>query len=89
MIVGFLFNPSCVNLVMESLLFDCKDLLQDFINTVVWHVFRGANQYVDTLAKISLHLSSSFVTFVDPLPMVEDLLAFDKAEFYYTRMICA
>jgi hypothetical protein len=89
LVVGLLFNPSCVNLVMESLLFDCRNLLQDFTNPVVWHVFREANQCADALAKIGLHLSSSFVTFVDPPPVVEDLLAFDKAELYCTRMICA
>ena len=89
--MGLLFNPSCVNLVMESLLFDCRNLLQNFTNTVVRHVFREANQCADILDKIGLHLSSSFVTFVD-LPLVveeEDLLAFDKAQLYCTRMICA
>ena len=89
LIVGLLFNPSCVNLVMEPLLFDCRNLLQDFTNLVVRHVFREANQCADTLAKIGLHLSQSFVTFVDPPPVVEVLLAFDKAELYCTRMICA
>ena len=43
LIVGLLFNPSCVNLVMEPLLFDCRNLLQDFTNPVVQHVFREAN----------------------------------------------
>ena len=76
---------------MEPLLFDFRNFLQDFTNPVVRHVFREANQCTDTLAKIGFHLSSSFVTFVD-LPLVveeEDLLAFDKAQLYCTRMICA
>ncbi len=53
----------------------------------MWHVFRETNQCADTLAKISLNLSSSFVTFVDPPSVVEDLLAFDKAQLYCTCMI--
>ena len=89
LVVSLLFNPSCVNLVMEPLLFDCRNLLQDFTNLVVRHVFREANQCADTLAKIGLHLSQSFVTFIDPPLVVEDLLAFNKAELYCTRMICA
>ena len=86
--MGFLFNPCCVNLVMELLLFDCRNLLQDFTNLVVRYVFREANQCADTLTKIGLHLNSSFVTFVDPSLVMEDLLAFDKAQLYCTRMIC-
>ena len=74
---------------MESLLFDCRNLLQNFTNTVVRHVFREANQCADILDKIGLHLSSSFVIFVDPPLVVEDLLAFDKAQLYCIRMIYA
>jgi hypothetical protein len=55
----------------------------------VEHVFKEANQYADALVKLGLHLNNFFVTFVDPPPMVEDLLAFDKIELYCTRMICA
>ena len=88
LVVGLLFNPSCVNLVMEPLLFDCRNLLQDFTNPIERHVFRKVNQCADALANLGLHLNSSFVTFVDPSPMVEDLLAFDKVELYCTRMIC-
>ena len=35
LVVGLLFNPFCVNLVMESLLFDYRNLLQNFTNLVV------------------------------------------------------
>jgi hypothetical protein len=79
-----LFNLSCDNLVMKSLLFNCRNLLQDFTNLVVRHVFREENQYADVFAKIGLHLSQ----FAYPPPVVEDLLAFDKAELYCTRIIC-
>jgi hypothetical protein len=81
--VGLLFNPTCVNLVMEPLLFDCRNLLQDFTNSVVRHVFREANQCADALAKIGLHVSQSFVTFTDPPLVMEDLLAFDSRAFLY------
>ena len=30
LVVGLLFNPSCVNLVMKPLLFDCRNLSAGF-----------------------------------------------------------
>jgi hypothetical protein len=38
-----LLNNNCINLVMDPLLSDCRDLLWEFTNSVVKHVFREAN----------------------------------------------
>ena len=40
-------------------------------------------------ANLGLNLEVLFMDFVNLLPVVENLLAFDKAEFFCTRMVCA
>ena len=87
MVVALLSN-NYINLVMDPLLFDCRDLLQEFTNPVVKHVLREANQCADTMAKLSLNLDVSFITFVNQPPVVVNLLAFDKAELYCNCLIC-
>lgn len=83
-----LLNNNCINLVVDPLLSDCRDLLREFSNPVVKHVFREANQCADAMAKLGLNLDVSFITFVNPPPVVVNLLAFDKAELYCNRLIC-
>ena len=60
-----------------------------FDNPVVQHVYKEANQCADALANLSLNLEVPFMDFVNSQPVVENLLAFDKAELFCTRMICA
>ena len=60
-----------------------------FDNPVVQHAYREANQCADALANLGLNLEVSFMDFVNPLPVMENLLAFDKAKLFCTRMICA
>ncbi len=83
-----LLNNNCINLVMDPLLSDCRDLLREFTNSVVKHVFREANQCADAMAKLSLNLDVSFITFVNPPLVVVNLLAFDKAKLYCNCLIC-
>ena len=52
------------------------------------HVYRKANQCADALANLGLHLELSSTVFVNPPLVVENLLAFDKANLYFNRMIC-
>ncbi len=87
MVVLLLNNPSRINLVMEPLRSDRRDLLWDFTNSVVKHVYREANQCADALAILGLNLDVS--TFDNPPPVVVNLLAFDKAEFYCNHLMCA
>ena len=73
--------------MLEPLLGDCRILLKKFHSTNVQHIFREANQCADALAKFGAILSLDFVNFVNPSPVVEDLLAFDKAELFCNRLI--
>ena len=87
LIVLLLNNYSINNIMLEPLLGDCRTLLKKFHGTIVQHIFREANQCADALAKFGATLSSDFVNFVNPPPVVEDLLAFDKAELYCNKLI--
>ncbi|XP_050263839.1 uncharacterized protein LOC126708061 [Quercus robur] len=87
LIVLLLNNYSINNLMLEPLLGDCRTLLKKFHSTTIQYIFREANQCADALAKFGATLSSDFVNFVNPPPVVEDLLAFDKAEPYCNRLI--
>ena len=87
MVVLLLKNPSTINLVMEPLLSDCRNLLQLFDNPVVQHVYREANQCADALATLGLNLHVPFMDFVHPPPVVETLLAYDKVELFCTRFV--
>ena len=42
------------------------------------------NQGADALANLGLHFNISFVTFVDPSGVTENLLVLDKVELYCT-----
>ncbi len=58
-----------------------------FDNPMVQHAYREANQCADALANLSLNLEFPFMDFVNPQPVVENLLAFDKAELFCIHMI--
>ena len=89
MVVLLLKNPTTINLVMEPLLSDCRNLLLIFTNPVVKHVFREINQCADALANSGLLQDCPFVFFFsNPPSMVANLLAFVKAEIFYMCMIC-
>ena len=89
MVVFLLKNHITINLVIEPLLSDCKNLLLIFTNPVVKHVFRETNQYADILANLGLTLDCPFQYFSNPPSMVANLLAFDKAELFGIRMVCS
>ena len=89
MVVLLLKNHTTINLVIEPLLSDCRNLLLMFTNPVVKHVFREANQCVDALANLGLTLDCPFQYFSNPPSVVANLLAFDKAELFCIRMVCS
>ena len=55
---------------------------------MVKHVYREANQCADAPTNLGLNLNVLFKTFDYPPFVVVNLLAFDKAELYCTRMAC-
>ena len=87
LIVLLLNNYSINNLMLEPLLGDCRTLLKKFHSTIVQHIYREANQCADALAKFGNTLSSDFFNFVNPPPVMEDLLASNKVELYCNKLI--
>ena len=85
-LVYLITNPSIVNLNLEPLLFDCRNLTKTFPNCLVMHVYREANCYVDRLAKMGADLYTEYFFLYNP-PMVVDLLALDKASHVCNRLI--
>ena len=75
------------NLLMEPLLTDCKNLLKTIPNKRITHTYREANQCADMLAKLGANSLSSFVVFCNPPPVVESILAFDKANMHCNRLV--
>ena len=85
--VVILMNNESENLLMEPLLVDCRNLLKEFPNKRVIHAFREANQCADALAKLGSQSLYSFVVFCNPPPVVDAILAFDKANMHCNRLV--
>ena len=75
------------NLLMEPLLSDCRSLYRTIPNKRIQHVYREANQCSDALARLGSSVVSSFVVFVEPPPVVVNLLALDEAGFCCNRLV--
>ena len=71
---------------MEPPLIDLKTLLRAIPNKWIEHTFREENQYADALARKGSRRSFPFVVFVDPPPVVDAILAFDKANIFVTNL---
>ena len=85
--IVLLMNNEAENIMMEPLLSDCRILLKQIPNKRVLHIFREANQCADALAKLRAQTGSHFVVFCNPPPVVENLLAFDKANMVCNRLV--
>ena len=86
-IVHLLSNPNIVNLILEPLLNDCRTLINLMPNCTVTHIFREANRCADNMAKMGADLVSDFQILYEPPPVVDNALAFDKAELFCNRLI--
>ena len=51
-LVHLLTNPGTINLMLELLLNDCRNLIKLFPNCSVTHIYREANRCTDKLAKM-------------------------------------
>ena len=80
-------NNESENLLMEPLLTDCRNILKEISNKRVIHAFQEANQCADTLAKLEVQSLYSFATFCNSPPVVEAILAFDKANLHCNRLM--
>ena len=85
--VVILMNNESENLLMEPLLTDCRNLLKELPNKRVIHAFCEANQCANALAKLGSRSLYSFVVFCNPPPVVDAILAFDKANIHCNRLV--
>ena len=76
--VVLLMNNNTVNLLMEPLLTDCRNLLSEIPNKQIVHIYREANQCADALAKLGASSVDSFVIFLYPPPVVESINKFSE-----------
>ena len=87
--IVLLMNNSKTNLSMEPLLSDCMKLLTAIPNKRVVHIFREANQCADMLARYGGGSTSNFVVFLNPPPVVVDILLADKENSFCNRIVPA
>ena len=77
-VVDALGFQSCTNTVIYSIMEDCRHLVTQIPQTRVRHVYREADRYVDSLAKIGTGLQNDFAIFssppVDLLSILEDVV---------------
>lgn len=83
-IVHPLTNPNIVNLMLEPL---PNTLINSMPNCTVAHIFQEANRCADITAKIGANLATNFQILYEPPPMVDNALAFDKAELFCNRLV--
>ena len=85
--VILLMKNNTVNLLMKPLLTDCKNLLSEIPNKQIVHIYKEANQCADALAKLGASSVDSFVIFLYSSPVVESIIASDKANLRCNRLI--
>ena len=85
--VVLLMNNSTSNMLMEPLLTDCRNLLKAIPNKRVVYAYQEANQCADALAKLGATSLTSFVVFWTPPPVVDGILAHDKAKVFCNRIV--
>ena len=85
--VVMLMNNNTPNLTLEPLLNDCRKLVREIPNKQITHIFREANQCADAMAKLGASGTTSFVVFLHLPPVVERILANDKASLCCNRLI--
>ena len=85
--VVLLMKNNTANLLMEPLLTDCRNLLSKIPNKQIVHIYREANQCIDALAKLGANSVDYFVIFLYPPPVVESIIASDKANLRCNRLI--
>ena len=86
-LVHLLNNPSFHNLMLEPLLNDCRTLIKAFPSYTVTHIIREANRCADKFANMGATQPIDFLLLYESLPMVDNLLTFDKAEFFCNRIV--
>ena len=86
-LVYLLSNTIVVNLSLEPLLSDCRNLMKTFLNCTVAHVFREMNRCADRLIRLEADLHSDHLVLYNPSLVVEVLLTSDKAGHFCNRLV--
>ncbi|XP_075649993.1 uncharacterized protein LOC142620516 [Castanea sativa] len=99
-LASLLIKMSIINIHLEGECKDvkCKDarsqnekekktLINSMPNCTVTHIFREANKCADIMAKMGVDLVTDFQVLYEPPPVVDNALAFDKAELFCNRLV--
>ena len=87
-IVQLVSRPSMVNLMLEPILSECRNLIQTFPNSSVAHVFMEANGCADRLARMGAELVvTDFLFLFEPPDVVGEMLASDKAGIVFCNRL--
>ena len=88
LIVQLVSRPAMVNLMLEPLLSNCRNLIQTFPSSSVTHVFREANGCADRLARMGADLVvTDFLFLFEPPDVVGEMLASDKAGIVFCNRL--
>ena len=88
-IVHLVSSPSVVNLMLETLLTNCRNLIKTFPNHTIAYVFREPNGCANCLACMGADLNHDFDVHLlyNPPVVVVDLLAREKAGIAYCNRL--
>ena len=86
-LVYLLSNSYVVNLSLEPLLSDIRNLMRTFLNCTVAHVYKKTNKYTDRLTRLKADLHSDHLTLYNPPYVVEDHLTGDKVRHVRNRLM--
>ena len=87
LIVQLVSRPSMVNLMLEPLLSERRNLIQTFPSSSVAHVFREANGCADRLARMGAELVTDFLFLFESPDVVGEMLASDKAGIIFCNRL--
>ena len=86
-LVYLLSNSSVVNLSLEPLLSDIRNLMRTFLNCTVVHVYMETNKCTDRLTRLETHLHLDHLILYNPPYVVEDHLTSDKVRHVCDRLV--
>ncbi|XP_030964717.1 uncharacterized protein LOC115985976 [Quercus lobata] len=84
-IIEVLNNPNNTNLIISSIVDDCRKLASRIPRIQFEHCYRETNRSADMLARMGANQSSSFSFHSSPPEDVKPLLEFDISELYLNR----
>ena len=78
-------NPNNTNLIISSIVDDCRQLASRIPRIRFDHCYREANRNADMLERMGAQQSSSFSLYASPPEGVQPLLDFDNSDLYLNR----